>query len=201
VRIGFLVIEDHPVAGRALRRALSRHGHAELVATRAEALERLAEGGIDGIVADVGLPDGSGFDVVREAKRIAPRVQVLVLSGDVDRERLREADLNDATYLLKPPALADLDRFARRVKEAAMLDSGRIDAVVLLWVHRHSLTHAEGEVLRAAAHGATQRDELARQRQVEPNTVKKQVQRILSKTGYTSLPVCVNCLLREVLEG
>ena len=119
VGIAFLVVEDHPLIGTTIQRALSRHGQAELVETRAQAIARIHDGAFDGVVADVGLPDGSGFDVVRELNRLAPNVPVLILSGEVDHGRLREADAHDATYLLKPPAMSDLDRFATRVKAAA----------------------------------------------------------------------------------
>lgn len=197
--LAFLVVEDQPAAGTTILRALSRHGRAELVETRAAALARIADGAIDGLVADVGLPDGSGFDVVREVKRIAPHVPVLILSGEVDGPRLREADSCDSTYLLKPPALADLDRFAARVKEASTPDE-RVDAAVARWRERYELSRAEAAILSIAAHG-TRRSEVAEKRAVAPSTVKKQVQCLLAKTGDESLQACVSRLLREVLHA
>lgn len=199
--LAFLVVEDHPLIGSTIQRALARHGQAELVETRAKALARIADGGIDGVVADVGLPDGSGFDVVREVKRVAPNVPVLILSGEVDHGRLREADAHHATYLLKPPAVSDLDRFATRVKEAAAIAFERVDYIVDRWAERHSLSRAETAILRIAAHG-TRRSDLAERRGVEPSTVKKQVQFLLAKTGDESLQTLVSRLLREaLLEG
>lgn len=196
--LAFLVVEDHPLAGLSIRRALARHGHTELVETRAEAMARLADFEFDGVVTDVGLPDGSGFDVVREVRRVAPKTPVLVLSGEVDERRLREADQNDAAYLLKPPAISDLDRFVARVKEAIAPADGRVDAIVERWAERYSLSPAETEVLRLSAHGS-RRAALAEKRAVAPSTVKKQVQFMLAKTGDDSLQVCVSRLLREAL--
>lgn len=196
--LAFLVVEDHPLIGSTIQRALARHGRTELVETRADALARIADGGIDGVVADVGLPDGTGFDVVREMRRVNPRVPVLILSGEVDGGRLREAHVHDATYLLKPPAISDLDRFAVRVREAAALVSERVDILVDRWADRHALSRAEKEILRIAAHG-TRRSDLAEARGVEPSTVKKQVQFLLAKTGDESLQACVSRLLREAL--
>lgn len=199
--LAFLVVEDHPLIGSTIQRALARHGQAELVETRAQALARIADGGFDGVIADVGLPDGSGFDVVREVKRLAPNVPVLVLSGEVDHGRLREADTHAATYLLKPPAVSDLDRFAKRVKQAQAIAHERVDVIVDRWAARHSLSRAEAAILRIAAHG-TRRSDLADKRGVEPSTVKKQVQFLLAKTGDESLQACVSRLLREALiEG
>lgn len=196
--IAFLVVEDHPLIGTTIQRALSRHGLAELVETRALALARIADNTFDGVVADVGLPDGSGFDVVRELKRVSPNVPVLILSGEVDHGRLREADAHDAAYLLKPPAVSDLDRFATRVKEATAIASERVDGIVDRWTERHTLSRAETAILRIAAHG-TRRSQLAEKRGVEPSTVKKQVQFLLAKTGDESLQACVSRLLREAL--
>jgi DNA-binding NarL/FixJ family response regulator len=198
VGLAFLVVEDHPLIGTTIQRALARHGQAELVETRAQALAAIADGGFDGVVADVGLPDGSGFDVVREVKRVSPNVPILILSGEVDHGRLREADTHDATYLLKPPAMSDLDRFATRVKEAAAVAAERVDLLVDRWAERHSLSRAETAILRIAAHG-TRRSDLAEKRGVEPSTVKKQVQFLLAKTGDESLQECVSRLLREAL--
>lgn len=196
--MAFLIVEDHPLIGTTIQRALARHGQAELVETRAKALALIADGCFDGVVADVGLPDGSGFDVVREVKRLSPNVPVLILSGEVDHGRLREADAHDATYLLKPPALSDLDRFATRVKEAVGVATDRVDLIVDRWAARHTLSGAETAILRIAAHGG-RRSELAEKRGVEPSTVKKQVQFLLAKTGDESLQACVSRLLREAL--
>lgn len=199
--LAFLVVEDHPLIGSTIQRALSRHGQTELADTRAKALALIADGTYDGVVADVGLPDGSGFDVVREVKRVSPNVPVLILSAEVDHGRLREADAHDATYLLKPPAISDIDRFATRVKEAAAIAAERVDLLVDRWGERHALSRAETAILRIAAHG-TRRSELAEKRGVEPSTVKKQVQFLLAKTGDESLQACVSRLLREALiEG
>jgi len=198
VTLAFLVVEDHPLAGATLRRALARHGRAELVETRATALDRIQSGEFDALVTDIGLPDGSGFDVVREARRRSPDMPVLVISGDVDRDRLREADAQRAAYLLKPPRLSDIDRFARRVRaKSAPLSVLRIER----WVERYQLIPSEAEILELAASGTTRHADLAEIRGTTHNTVKKQVQQMLEKTGDDSLQACVARFLRESLTS
>ena len=199
--LAFLVVEDHPVSGKTLQRALSRHGRAELVETRADAFARIANGGIDGVVTDVGLPDGSGFDVVREVRRVAPRTPVLVVSGDVDPARLREAHQNDVLYLLKPTHLSDLDTFVVRVRESAAKADARVAALVEQWSIEYDLSAAETAILRLGTQGTTARSALAAKRGVSPSTVKKQVQKLLAKSGDDTLPACVTRLLREVLQS
>ena len=87
----FLVAEDEPGVARTIRRALMPHGFVEVVETAADARERLAERSYDALVADVGLPDGSGLDLVAEATAEDDGLLALIVSGRVDPDRLAEA--------------------------------------------------------------------------------------------------------------
>ncbi|WP_310570885.1 ATP-binding protein [Gemmatimonas sp.] len=80
-----LVVEDHDDGREFLRRILMADGHhVDAVATCAEAREKLASGAeipYDLMLTDVGLPDGSGWDLVRYARRKVPDVRVGVITG------------------------------------------------------------------------------------------------------------------------
>ncbi|QJR36381.1 ATP-binding protein [Gemmatimonas groenlandica] len=80
-----LVVEDHDDGREFLRRILQADGHqVDAVATCAEAREKLASSaGIpyDLMLTDVGLPDGSGWDLVQYVRRKVPDVRVGVISG------------------------------------------------------------------------------------------------------------------------
>jgi DNA-binding response OmpR family regulator len=57
-------------------------GHeAEETADGRSALEALARGGVDILLTDVGLPDMSGIDLVREARATRPGLPVIFASG------------------------------------------------------------------------------------------------------------------------
>jgi PAS domain S-box-containing protein len=98
-----LVVEDHGDTRRTLSRLLSHFGHDIAVAdcTRS-ALEMLLEKKFDVVLSDIGLPDGSGYDVISQAKRDQP-VKGVALTGfgsDEDIRRGKEAGFD--FHLTKP---------------------------------------------------------------------------------------------------
>ena len=76
-----LLVEDHPDTAEQLTRLLTRAGHkVSCAATVKEALERGQGGGFDILISDLGLPDGSGYDLMRDLAR--PRhIPAIALSG------------------------------------------------------------------------------------------------------------------------
>jgi two-component system, OmpR family, phosphate regulon response regulator OmpR len=87
----------------------------------------LAAGGVDAIVLDAMLPDGDGFDFLREARRVS-NIPILLLTGrgdDVDRIVGLELGADD--YLAKPfnprELLARLRAVLRRSKPATVAPS------------------------------------------------------------------------------
>jgi len=80
-----LVVEDHDDGREFLRRILQADGHrVDAVGTCADAREKLASSAAtpyDLMLTDVGLPDGSGWDLVQHVRRHAPTVRVGVLTG------------------------------------------------------------------------------------------------------------------------
>ena len=72
-------------------------------ASGAEGLKKLSETPVDVVITDVGMPGMGGLEVARAAKRIAPSVPVIVVTGfgereDIARARGREVD----AVLVKP---------------------------------------------------------------------------------------------------
>jgi len=62
-----LLVEDHPDTAEQLTRLLIRAGHqVSCAATVKEALERGRTGEFDILISDLGLPDGSGYDLMRD---------------------------------------------------------------------------------------------------------------------------------------
>ena len=65
-----LVVEDHRDTLQALSRLLSHFGHEIFLADRAQtALNIIDSKEFDVVLCDIALPDGSGYDVIAEAKR------------------------------------------------------------------------------------------------------------------------------------
>jgi CheY-like chemotaxis protein len=111
-----LLVEDHEPTLRVMERLLRQIGHRVTgVASVASATAAAAEDGFDLIISDLGLPDGSGLDVMRRLReRYAGRAIALTGYGmESDITASREAGF--AEHLTKPVDLAALDAAIRRV--------------------------------------------------------------------------------------
>jgi signal transduction histidine kinase len=84
-RANVLLIEDNPgdvVLLRALLEEVEDHTFTIIHAgCLAEGLRRLAEGGIDAVLQDLSLPDGTGLESVRTLRRHGAKVPIVVLTG------------------------------------------------------------------------------------------------------------------------
>ena len=102
-RLRILVVEDHSDTLQALSRLLSHFGHEISLADRAQtALNIIDSKEFDVVLCDIALPDGSGYDVIAEAKRKRP-VKAVALTGfsaTEDIERGKQAGFD--FHLTKP---------------------------------------------------------------------------------------------------
>ncbi len=98
-----LVVEDEPAIADAVLYALRSEGlQAEHVALAREVAPRVRGGGIDVVVLDVGLPDGSGFEVCRQLRAFS-QVPVLFLTARNDEiDRVLGLELGADDYVAKP---------------------------------------------------------------------------------------------------
>jgi len=98
-----LVVEDHSETLQALSRLLRHFGHKVSVAEGAQNARSMIDSKeFDVVLCDIVLPDGSGYDVVAEAKRKKP-IKAVALSGYAGRddiERGRKAGFD--FHLAKP---------------------------------------------------------------------------------------------------
>ena len=88
------MVEDHQDSADATAKLLAAFGHQVSVAhSFAGAIETLRLGtGIDVLLTDIGLTDGSGWDLFHQAVSIKPDIQGIALSGygtDEDLARSR----------------------------------------------------------------------------------------------------------------
>lgn len=77
-----LLLEDDDGIAAPLRRTLEREGYdVERLAHGAPAVDRVADGGVDLVILDRGLPDIDGLDVCRQLRTFDPRVAVPLDAG------------------------------------------------------------------------------------------------------------------------
>jgi signal transduction histidine kinase len=101
-----LLVEDSAGDVRLLREMFRREKPDSFELTHlvrlSEAEIRLAKGGVDIVLLDLGLPDGNGLDTVRRAHAAAPGVPLIVLTGLEDEALAAEAMTEGAQdYMIK----------------------------------------------------------------------------------------------------
>lgn len=112
-----LLVEDHRDTRYTLSRLLTHFGHEVLAADNVHrALEIIGSGEIDVLLCDIGLPDGSGYDVITQAKRKRP-IHAVALTGfgtEDDIRRSKEAGFD--LHLVKPIDLHELQAVLEKVE-------------------------------------------------------------------------------------
>ncbi|HSO36997.1 MAG TPA: response regulator [Labilithrix sp.] len=197
--LSFLVVEDEAGVRRMLGRGLASHGQVETVGTCAAARMSLRVRQYDALVVDVHLPDGSGLDLVAVAMAKSPNIVVLVLTGSTDHEIIGRVHQVGARYLLKPFDASHLATLAHEVRGRQAAGERRVQLTLERWAKDLDLSDTEVELLALGARGLP-RDKFATQRGVRPDTIRKQIQALLQKTGDDTFEGAVNSLLREAVS-
>lgn len=104
-----LVVDDEAAIMRFLKPALEANGYEMTSAfTVAEGLQRTAAESPDIILLDLGLPDGDGKDVIRQARQWSD-VPIIVLSArEREAEKIEALDLGADDYVNKPFNVGEL---------------------------------------------------------------------------------------------
>ena len=125
----FLLVEDDPMIGDTLRAALRMEGHAvDWVRDAAAAQSTLASERFDLVLLDLGLPQGSGLDVLRAARARGDATPVIVLTArDGPGDRVAGLDAGADDYLVKP---FDLDELGARIRAVLRRQAGRVQPVL-----------------------------------------------------------------------
>lgn len=162
-----------------------------------DALRWLREGGRPGIVlTDLGLPDGSGIDVIRAAAQI-PGCEVLVLSifGDEDNV-LSAIDAGAGGYLLKDGSLDSIREhlsclrsggspLSPRIARTLIRRTRKSPAATPVNVHDGLLSEREHDVLVGISKGFSYA-EVATALGITTNTVRTHVRKIYEKLSVNS---------------
>lgn len=123
-----LLIEDEPDLATSISGYLSADGHlVETVRTLADAYDKSGIYEYDCILVDIGLPDGSGLDLVAQLKKEHQRAGIIIVSAkDSIHDRITGLDLGADDYLPKPFHLAELNARIRALQRRKSFDGERI---------------------------------------------------------------------------
>ncbi len=111
--VAILLIEDNPGDARLLRETLAGSDCARISLMHASdlraGLERLATGGIDGVLLDLGLPDSEGLATLLKVRARCVDLPIIVLTGLDDQALAAKAVREGAQdYLVKGQVDGDL---------------------------------------------------------------------------------------------
>jgi PAS domain S-box-containing protein len=112
-----LLVEDEQATSRLMARLLRRLGHVvETAGTIADAVEKERSGDFNLIVSDIGLPDGSGLELMKKVVARRGHVPAIALTGygmEEDIQRSREAGF--IAHMTKPIDFTKLEAMIRQV--------------------------------------------------------------------------------------
>ena len=105
-----LIIEDNIDLAESIEKYLSAEGYVcELVYTVEKAFEKVKLYDYDCILLDISLPDGNGFTILEELKRLNKQDGVIIISAkDSLDDKLKGLVIGADDYLTKPFHLAEL---------------------------------------------------------------------------------------------
>jgi PAS domain S-box-containing protein len=120
-----LLVEDHEPSLQVMSRLLTKAGHYVIAANSlSAALTAASAGKFDLVISDLGLPDGTGAELMQQL-RATYGLNGIALSGygmDEDLARSREAGF--MTHLIKPVDFHQLERALREFTWAAPAPGG-----------------------------------------------------------------------------
>jgi PAS domain S-box-containing protein len=151
-QVAILLIEDNPGDARLIREMLPEGKGAvhslEWVESLTAGLQRIARGGIDLVLLDLGLPESAGLETLRRLRAGAGQLPVVVLSGLEDEDIAAQAVEEGAQdYLIK-----------------GQVDGGLLNRSIRYALERNeaanALRRAQDELERRNAELSTARDTL-----------------------------------------
>lgn len=206
--IRIVIVDDHPMVREGLRTMLDDDG-IEVVGeagTTADAIREARRATPDVLLLDVELPDGDGLATLRELKRVAPGVSVLVVTMHAERALVRRAiEMGAAGYVLKGVGRRELLSAVRAIRagesvvdRTLLRDLAGAGAPESRPGAGETLSAVELDVLRAIADGLTNR-QIAERMRWSVATAKKYVQRVLEKMAVTDRTQAAVAALRARL--
>ena len=188
------IVDDHEVVRRGLIDLINAEDDLNVVGDAGnvhDALRQIVDLQPDVAVLDVRLPDGSGVELCREVRSIAPKVHTLMLTSYADDEALLGAILAGASgYALKDIKGEDLLNTIRIIARGdSTLDAhaaervrSRLRKAGSAAAELDDLTDQERRVIELIGEGLTNR-QIAERMSLAEKTVKNYVSSLLAKLG------------------
>lgn len=102
--LSILIAEDDDAVRTILQQLLRRHGHrVEAVESGEAALDRLRQHPYDLLCSDLGMPTMSGWELIQQARSLAPQMHTMLITGWGDQINPDEARRRGVDWVLAKP--------------------------------------------------------------------------------------------------
>ncbi len=128
MKLSLLIVDDELLIRKSLAKVFRAKGYAvETASTGAEGIEKVSEVRPQVMILDMRLPDTDGLSVLREARRLDPLLQVIVITAFGDVQSAVDAmKLGACDFLRKPYEMEDIvlatESAGRNFRQANELD-------------------------------------------------------------------------------
>jgi CheY-like chemotaxis protein len=148
-----LVLDDDPVVTLSCKRILGAEGFNIVTVDKGEdAIKRVSNEEYDLLISDVRLPDMNGISVLRETKKVQPKLDVVIITGYPTVEEAKESVRLGAFEFIEKPFTPDfMLNVARKVFDnrgwilrKAFIDEFRNDIVSLRDTQNPVIFYKEG---------------------------------------------------------
>jgi CheY-like chemotaxis protein len=111
-----LLVDDHDDTRRVVGHLLRRKGHEVFTASNvAGALELLNRESVDVLLSDIGLPDGTGYELMERAKILQPLTGIALSGFGMAEDVTRATEAGFVHHMIKPINFEQLELVLRRI--------------------------------------------------------------------------------------
>jgi len=199
-KVSLLLVDDHPVVRSGLRTCLSKRDRFEVVGEAANGKEAVCLVGDlspDIVLMDLCMPQMDGLEATLQLRKQAPRVKVLILSVNNNKESILQVVRSGAKgYVLKDAPPEELVQAIDCVARGETYFSSNVARMVLNHCatedpnggpdHKRQLTDREMQVLAMIADGQTNK-EIATRLNISVRTVEAHREHVMRKLDIHSV--------------
>lgn len=210
-----LLIDDHAILREGLKLILHQVQDLEIIGEAGDgksALEKIESLKPDLILLDISLPEMTGVEVARYARKNFPEIKIIILSRHNNEEYVQQLlKLGIHAYVLKDDAGDDLIRAIEAVRQNERYLSPRITSQIVSNFEQHGkrkkttteegklfsiLTHREREILKHIGEGKSN-EEISKELQIALRTVKVHRQNIMKKLDIHNVAELVKFAIKS----